>query len=86
MNDMGLPEYCEDINHLTSERLIKKFSNLEKNAEKLKPLIKRKTEQFRRALDEQYHIIFNEFFGSVRSSSPRAWRKTPTTNATDLSS
>jgi len=84
MNDMGLPEYCEDINHLTSERLIKKFSNLEKNAEKLKPLIKQKTEQFRGALDEQYHIIFNEFFGSV--TSPRAWRKTPTTNATDLSS
>jgi hypothetical protein len=65
MSDMELSEYCQDINHLSGERLIAQFCDLEKNAEKLKPLIKQKTEGFRTALDEQYDSILREFFGSV---------------------
>jgi len=65
MGEMGLSDYCQDINHLDYKRLTERFCELEKNAEKLKPLIKRKTEEFRRALDEQYNYIFKEFFGSV---------------------
>ena len=58
MSQMGLSEYCQDINRLNAERLIEQFCNLEKNAETLKPLIKDKAEEFRRALDEQYERIF----------------------------
>jgi polysaccharide pyruvyl transferase WcaK-like protein len=65
MSEMGLSEYCQDINHLSADRLIEQFCDLEKNSEMLKPLIKQKTEEFRRALDEQYKSIFEEFFGSI---------------------
>jgi polysaccharide pyruvyl transferase WcaK-like protein len=58
MSQMGLSQYCQDINRLNAERLIEQFCNLEKNAETLKPLIKNKAEEFRRALDEQYDLIF----------------------------
>jgi polysaccharide pyruvyl transferase WcaK-like protein len=67
MSDLGLSEYCQDINHLDADRLIEQFCELEKNAEKLKPLIKQKAEGFRRALDEQYNLIFREFFCSVEA-------------------
>jgi polysaccharide pyruvyl transferase WcaK-like protein len=57
MKQMGLSQYCQDINRLDADRLIEQFCDLEKNAETLKPLIKHKTEEFRRALDEQYERI-----------------------------
>jgi polysaccharide pyruvyl transferase WcaK-like protein len=60
MSQMGLSEYCQDINHLDAHRLIEQLCDLEKNADKLRPLIKHKTEEFRRALDEQYECIFKE--------------------------
>jgi polysaccharide pyruvyl transferase WcaK-like protein len=65
MSDMGLSEYCQDINHLDADRLIEQFCDLEKNAEKVRSLIKQKTEEFRRALDEQYSLIFKEPHWSV---------------------
>ena len=55
---MGLAEYCHDINHMNADRLIEQFQDLERNAEKLKPLIRQKVEQSRKALDEQYSLIF----------------------------
>jgi polysaccharide pyruvyl transferase WcaK-like protein len=58
MSQMGLSQYCQDINRLNADRLIEQFCDLEKNAETLKPLIKHKAEEFRRALDEQYERIF----------------------------
>jgi polysaccharide pyruvyl transferase WcaK-like protein len=58
MSQMGLSQYCQDINRLNADRLIEQFCDLEKNAETLKPLIKNKAEEFRRALDEQYERIF----------------------------
>jgi polysaccharide pyruvyl transferase WcaK-like protein len=60
MSAMGLMEYCLDINDFNSERLIDKFCDLEINSSKLKPLIKEKTIAFRKALDEQYKLIFKE--------------------------
>jgi hypothetical protein len=59
MSEMGLSEYCQDINQLDVDRLVEQFCDLEKNAEKLRSLTKQKTEEFRRALDEQYDFIFN---------------------------
>jgi polysaccharide pyruvyl transferase WcaK-like protein len=60
MSEMGLSEYCQDINDLDSDRLIEQFKELEKNAASLKPRIKRKSEQHRKALDEQYGLIFKD--------------------------
>jgi polysaccharide pyruvyl transferase WcaK-like protein len=59
MAGMGLTKYCHSIHDLDMDKLIEKFIKLEKNAEMLKPYIKKKTEEYRRALDEQYHFIFN---------------------------
>jgi polysaccharide pyruvyl transferase WcaK-like protein len=59
MSAMGLSSYCLDINELKAETLIEKFCDLETNAGKLKPLIREKVTEFRRALDEQYNLIFN---------------------------
>jgi polysaccharide pyruvyl transferase WcaK-like protein len=60
MNDMGLAQYCHDINHMNADRLIEQFQDVEKNAEKLKPFIRQRVEQTRKALDEQYKLIFKE--------------------------
>jgi polysaccharide pyruvyl transferase WcaK-like protein len=58
MSALGLSEYCLDINDLKAERLIEKFCDLEANSHRLRPLIKEKAIQFRKALDEQYESIF----------------------------
>jgi len=58
MEEMGLSDYWQDINHMDAGRLIEQFRDLEKNADKLKPVIRQKVEQSRKALDEQYSLIF----------------------------
>jgi polysaccharide pyruvyl transferase WcaK-like protein len=58
MEEMGLTEYCHDINHMNAERLIEQFQDVEHNADRLKPVIRQKVEQARKALDEQYNLIF----------------------------
>jgi len=59
MSEMGLSRYCHDINHMNADRLIEQFQDLKRNAERLKPLIRQRVEQSRKALDEQYSLIFN---------------------------
>ena len=59
MSDMGLTEYCHDINHMDAARLIEQFQRVESNAEKLKPVVRQRVEQSRKALDEQYKLIFD---------------------------
>jgi polysaccharide pyruvyl transferase WcaK-like protein len=58
MSEMGMAEYCHDINHMNANTLIEQFQDLERNAEKLKPVIRQKVDQSRKALDEQYKTIF----------------------------
>jgi polysaccharide pyruvyl transferase WcaK-like protein len=58
MSEMGLSEYCHDINHMNAGKLIEQFQDMEKNAEKLKPVIRQRVGQLREALDEQYNLIF----------------------------
>jgi polysaccharide pyruvyl transferase WcaK-like protein len=60
MNAMELSGYCLDINELKVDRVIERFCDLEANADKLKPLIRQKVAEFRKALDEQYSVIFND--------------------------
>ncbi|MGH9400493.1 MAG: polysaccharide pyruvyl transferase family protein [Terriglobia bacterium] len=57
MSQMGLSEYCQDINDLQADRLIKRFCQLEKNAGSLRPMIRQKAEECRTALDHQYDLI-----------------------------
>ncbi|MGE5057528.1 MAG: polysaccharide pyruvyl transferase family protein [Acidobacteriota bacterium] len=61
MKEMGLSEYYQDINTLSSEKLIEQFCNLEKNASKLRAHIKRKADECRTALDDQYNLILRGF-------------------------
>jgi len=58
MNEMGLPEYCHDINRMNTEVLIAQFEALVRDAEELKRTIAQRVEEFRRALDEQYEFLF----------------------------
>jgi polysaccharide pyruvyl transferase WcaK-like protein len=57
MSAMGLSEYCLTINGLKADALIEKVCEIERNAVKLKPLIKERAEKFRGALEEQYELI-----------------------------
>lgn len=59
MSQMGLSEYIHDINSMNADRLIEQFLDVEKNTEQLKPLIRERVGQSRKALDEQYDLIFN---------------------------
>ena len=58
MEEMGLSDYCHDINDMNADRLMAQFQDMERNAEKLKAVIRQKVEQSRKALDEQYSLIF----------------------------
>jgi polysaccharide pyruvyl transferase WcaK-like protein len=58
MTQMGLAEYCLDINTLDAERLIQQFCELENDADRVKSAIRQKTKECREALDQQYAAIF----------------------------
>jgi polysaccharide pyruvyl transferase WcaK-like protein len=58
MRAMGLSAYCLDIDKLKADTLIEKFCDLNTNADRLKPLVREKAGEYRKALDEQYQIIF----------------------------
>jgi polysaccharide pyruvyl transferase WcaK-like protein len=60
MSAMGLSAYCLNINDLNADQSIERISDLKINAARLKPLIREKNSQFRKALDEQYRLIFND--------------------------
>jgi hypothetical protein len=67
MNAMGLGEYCLDINTLKADVLIEKFRDLKTNADRLKPLIRQKTSEFRELLEEQYKLIFDDLSLTYRA-------------------
>lgn len=58
MTEMGLSGYCHDINQMNAGRLIEQFQEVVRDTEKLKSVIGRKVEESRRALAEQYAVIF----------------------------
>jgi hypothetical protein len=58
MTQMGLAEYCLDINTLDGKGLIQQFCELENDAARVKSLIRQKTKECREALDQQYAAIF----------------------------
>jgi len=58
MTQMGLAEYCLDINTLDAQRLIQQFCELKNDADRVKSVIRQKTNECREALDQQYAAIF----------------------------
>lgn len=60
MHNMGLQEYCQDIKQLNGDKLIEQFCRLERNAGSLKDMTREKVADCRKALDEQYSLIFND--------------------------
>jgi polysaccharide pyruvyl transferase WcaK-like protein len=60
MSQMGLAEYCQDINGLSADRVIEQFCQLQQNAGCVKRMIKEKVRACQDALDEQYGIIFSD--------------------------
>jgi polysaccharide pyruvyl transferase WcaK-like protein len=60
MQDMDLGEYCQEIHQLDANRLIEQFCQVEKNAGSLKGMIREKVQERRKALDEQYKLIFGD--------------------------
>jgi polysaccharide pyruvyl transferase WcaK-like protein len=67
MNEMGLSEYCHDINQMNADTLIKQFQALVRNADDLKQMIPQGVETSKRALDEQYELIFGDLIDQPRA-------------------
>jgi polysaccharide pyruvyl transferase WcaK-like protein len=60
MSQMGLSEYCQDINRLSSVRLIEQFSQLRQSSDGVKRMIMEEVKACRDALDEQYGVILRK--------------------------
>jgi len=58
MTGVGLGEFCQDIERLDVEKLIKQLRVVEENAESLRAGIESKIEAYGRALDDQYDRLF----------------------------
>ena len=59
MSDVGLSKYCHDINHISPEKLIAQFEELEASTETVERIVARKIVEYRKALDDQYDHLFN---------------------------
>ena len=57
MSDMGLSEYCLQIDQVEIDELIGKVLYLQKNSHELMALIASRKEKFRLSLGEQYQLI-----------------------------
>jgi polysaccharide pyruvyl transferase WcaK-like protein len=60
MAEVGLLDYCLDINSLTTDALTESFYAAKLNSADIKSLIERKVDTFRLALDEQYEALFGK--------------------------
>ncbi len=66
MSDMGLSDYCHDINGVRPDRMISNFEALVQHSDDLKRTIRQRVEEARSALDEQYEHLFEEELGQLR--------------------
>ena len=57
MAEMGLENYCQNIETFTVERLVEQFECYATDTENALQRIHNKNEQYRQLLDEQYHHI-----------------------------
>jgi polysaccharide pyruvyl transferase WcaK-like protein len=66
MSEMGLSEYCHDINQINADTLIAQFQALVRNADDVRQKILQRVETSRRALDEQYELLFGDLIDQPR--------------------
>jgi polysaccharide pyruvyl transferase WcaK-like protein len=66
MREMGLSEYCHDINDMNADTLVEQFQALAGNADDVKQRILQRVETFQRALDEQYELLFGDLVDEPR--------------------
>ena len=67
MSEMGLSEYCHDINEMNADTLIEQFQALVRNADDVKQVILQRVETSERALDEQYELLFGDLIDQPRA-------------------
>jgi polysaccharide pyruvyl transferase WcaK-like protein len=70
MSDMGLSEYCQDINRMNPDALIAMFEQLAKHADELERMIALEVEEAQSALDEQYEVLFELSIDPSRPITP----------------
>lgn len=60
MDEFGLAEFCHDIEDFDADKVTRQITTLEREtgSVKCRALIERRTEDYRKALDEQYESIF----------------------------
>jgi polysaccharide pyruvyl transferase WcaK-like protein len=66
MSETGLSEYCHDINQINADTLIAQFQALVRNADDVRQKILQRVETSRRALDEQYGLVFGDLIDQPR--------------------
>jgi polysaccharide pyruvyl transferase WcaK-like protein len=70
MSEMGLAEYCHDINQMDADTLIEQFQALVRNSDNVKRMIAQRVDEARQALDEQYQLLFGVPLDQPRSVRP----------------
>ena len=66
MSELGLSDYCLDINEIDPDRTIAKFEALAQHSDELGRMIRQQVERSRMALEEQYELLFPEELGHLR--------------------
>jgi polysaccharide pyruvyl transferase WcaK-like protein len=67
MSEMGLSEYCQDINRMNADTLVEQFQALARNADDVKQRILQRVETSKLALDEQYELMFGDLTDQPRA-------------------
>jgi polysaccharide pyruvyl transferase WcaK-like protein len=67
MAEMGLSDYCHDLNRMDTDRLITQFEAVVANANEVQRTIARHVDECRQALDDQYRLLFDELVDQPRS-------------------
>jgi len=57
----GLGNYCQSIENVDLDLLIRQFRQLESEADRLRIVMRRRTDEYRSLLNEQYHQVLGEF-------------------------
>ena len=64
MRQMGLERYCQSLDSLDLEHLMRQFTELQEAAEQLRPLIRERAASKRRRLDEEFDSIVARLGGA----------------------
>lgn len=72
MDQMGMAEYCQNINELKADELIECFRRLRQSANSIKRVLRERVAACQDALDEQYGTIFNFICPEPQPASPVA--------------